>query len=320
MLTSGFDVSVIHGGINILSVGDINGDGKLDVISSGDGSIQWWENPGSADVTWTRHTVYQGSWGDVRMAFAEDINSDGKLDIISSGFGNISWWENTKGDGSTWVRHVITSNDGNAQSITVGDMNGDGHPDLFSYAPMSPVATWYENDGAANPSFTPHTISFPMRPGTVSLGDLTGEGRLDAVITPVFGNSIDWFLNWDGQSPLPTSNPPAPYLPPGSGNLPPGTPMSALMDSVPPQVGSADTGSTVLFTSGTSVSNIGKSALNNSAANGVGSLVLQKGGLAENAGILGAHSQDSIGQVVGLVEATELSSLWEIAAPLSVVS
>src|SRR5216683_2276354 len=151
MNQSGLAVSVVWGRINILSVGDINSDGNLDVISSGLGSITWWENPGSKGGGWIRHDVFQGNgYGDVRMAFAEDINSDGKLDIISSGFGNISWWENTACDGSTWVRHKITSND--AQSITVGDINGDGHPDLFSFAPMSSVATWYENDGAANPS------------------------------------------------------------------------------------------------------------------------------------------------------------------------
>ncbi len=161
---TGLAVSVVHGAINILSVGDINGDGKLDIISSGDGSIQWWENPGSVDGTWIRHTVHPGGlWGDVRMAFAEDITGTGRLDIISSGFGDVSWWENVKGDGSTWIRHTITSNDWTAQSITVGDINGDGKPDLFSFAPMASTVTWYENSGGANPTFTPHTISFPAR-------------------------------------------------------------------------------------------------------------------------------------------------------------
>src|SRR5262249_25561365 len=139
----------------------------------------------------------------------------------------------------------ITSNNWNAQSITVGDINGDGHPDLFSFAPMSSVVNWYENDGAANPSFTPHTISFPTGPGTVSLGDLNGDGRLDAVITPVFSNSITWFMNWDGQSPLPMSALPASELPPSSGISPLGTAMTAPAGFVPPSIGNPNENSTL---------------------------------------------------------------------------
>jgi len=316
---TGLAVSVIHGGINILSVGDINGDGKLDVISSGLGNITWWENPGTADGPWIRHTVYQGNgYGDVRMAFAADMNGDGKLDIVSSGFYNVSWWENSAGDGSTWVRHTITTNDGNAQSITMGDINGDGHPDLFSFAPMSSVATWYENDGSANPRFTPHAISFPTGPGTVSLGDLTGNGRLDAIITPVFGNEIDWFLNWDGQFPLPTSNPPAPYLPPGSGNLPPGTPMSALLEAAPAGVIKTDTRSSTMPDSAT-----GLSSLNTSEGSGptflptmATPISISSSNQSEVAHQFTRYAHGESRQVLGLAEALRLASIWDLVQPL----
>jgi hypothetical protein len=316
---SSLAVSPVWGAINILSVGDMNGDGKLDIISSGDGSIQWWENPGTADGAWTRHIVHQGTpFGDVRMAFAQDMNGDGKLDIVSSGFGDVSWWENSTGDGSTWVRHTITSNDWNAQSITVGDINGDGHPDLFSFAPMSSVVTWYENDGAANPSFTPHTISFPTGPGTVSLGDLNGDGRLDAIITPVFSNSITWFLNWDGQSPLPTPTLPTPELPPGSGISLPGTPMSALADFIPPVIGGADNGPAV-FTRSTSISNTGHSGVNNSTTNGVVPTMFQTIGPAEGSRVLGSDLPYHTGQIAGSADLSDLSLLWEIVPPVGMV-
>jgi len=144
------------------------------------------------------------------MAFAEDITGTGRLDIISSGFGDVSWWENVKGDGSTWIRPTITCHAWTAQSITVGDINGDGKPDLFSFAPMASTVTWYENSGGANPTFTPHTISFPAGAGTVSLGDLNGDGRADAIITQEFGSAISWYMNWDGQSLMPNSTPPQP--------------------------------------------------------------------------------------------------------------
>jgi hypothetical protein len=317
---SSLAVSVVWGGINILSVGDMNGDGKLDIISSGDGSIQWWENPGAADGTWTRHIVHQGTpFGDVRMAFAQDMNGDGELDIVSSGFGDVSWWGNSTGDGSTWVRHTITSNNWNAQSITVGDINGDGHPDLFSFAPMSSVVTWYENDGAANPSFTPHIISFPTGPGTVSLGDLNGDGRLDAVITPVFSNTITWFLNWDGQSPLPTPTLPAPELPPGSGISPPGITMPGLAGFLPPIIGSADGGLTAFAGSASTISNTSHSGLSNSAISVVDPGSFQAVGAAKNAGILSSEMPYYTGQIAGSADLADLSSLWQIVPPLGLV-
>jgi hypothetical protein len=309
---TGLAVSVIHGGINILSVGDINGDGKLDVISSGDGSVQWWENPGSADGTWTRHIVHQGPlWGDVRMAFAQDINGDGKLDIISSGFGDVSWWENSAGDGSTWVRHTIVSNDWNAQSITVGDINGDGHPDLFSFAPMSSGATWYENDGAANPSFTPHTISFPSGPGTVSLGDLNGDGRLDAVITPVFSNSISWFMNWDGQSPLPIVNPLPTELPPSSSNLlsasPSEPPMNDSATFVSPIVANTDSETATSAEAGPASSTVNSAPLSYVALL-PNSSSLKASNLSERSGQLSIHAMGSWTPPKGLEDAVDFSS------------
>jgi hypothetical protein len=307
---TGLAVSVVWGRINILSVGDINGDGKLDVISSGDGSIQWWENPGSVDGTWVRHIVHQGGlWSGVRMAFAEDINGDGKLDIISSGFGDVSWWENTAGDGSTWVRHTITSGDWNAESITVGDINGDGHPDLFSFAPMSSVATWFENDGAANPSFTPHTLSFPTGPGTVSLGDLNGDGRLDAVITPEFSNSIDWFMNWDGQSPLPTSNPPPANSPPISSSS-----AAAVAAPIPgfahPLITSGDSVLGVSDVTGfhqtIHVSSSG--ILTSSIAVISGTATTRAGGAFAQSGQLSVHAMGAYKRSMGLEDETDISS------------
>ena len=41
-----------------------------------------------------------------------------------------------------------------AQDVNVADMDGDGDLDLVSASPTDDDIAWYENNGAADPSFT----------------------------------------------------------------------------------------------------------------------------------------------------------------------
>ncbi|MGE3166754.1 MAG: LamG-like jellyroll fold domain-containing protein [Planctomycetota bacterium] len=83
---------------------DIDGDGDLDVVGGG----WWWENPGTLNIAWTRHTVGAPM---NQMAWVHDIDGDGDPDLLGTdgefrGDG-MSWAENA-GDG-TFSVHPIGS-------------------------------------------------------------------------------------------------------------------------------------------------------------------------------------------------------------------
>jgi hypothetical protein len=137
-----------------IGVGDINGDGRLDIVSP----YGWWEQPGKGVVDtgqWKYHPeafARYGHWsvgvgGSVMAVY--DVNGDGKNDVVTAlnahGFG-LGWFEQKrdKSGNITFVKHMImddfSSEDKNAGGVTFSelhgtgfaDINGDGIPDFIA--------------------------------------------------------------------------------------------------------------------------------------------------------------------------------------------
>jgi hypothetical protein len=190
-----------------LGVGDVNGDGKMDLLEAGG----WWEQPKSLDndPVWTKHDFQFGPGG--AQMFAYDVNGDGKNDVITSlqahGYG-IAWFEQTNEGGVMgFNQHLIVgdSPENNWQGVKFSqphaldlvDMNGDGLKDLitgkrfWAHGPKgdkepeaAPVLYWFElkrEGGTAQ--WHAHLIDDASGVGTqVMAGDINGDGKPDVVM------------------------------------------------------------------------------------------------------------------------------------------
>jgi hypothetical protein len=124
-------------------VADLDGDGDLDVVQSEadnpDGRVAWFENDGKGN--WHRHIIKdKGDGQDFHSLAVADIDMDGDIDLVSGGgplsavgTHKIYLWENLAGPGgnpgaSGWREHIIARKP--VHEIEVGDVDGDGDPDL----------------------------------------------------------------------------------------------------------------------------------------------------------------------------------------------
>jgi large repetitive protein len=179
------------GGSFSVAVGDVNRDGKPDLVAASNGvSVLMNKGDGSflakADYA-TGDSPYSVALG--------DVNGDGSLDIVT---GNTS--DDTasvllnRGDGS-FGAPVVYATGHDSGAIAVGDLNGDGKPDLASasnYYGSTVSVLLNRGDG----SFQAPTL---YGAGTGSLGvvigDLDNDGKADLVTANMRVNTASVFLN-----------------------------------------------------------------------------------------------------------------------------
>ena len=219
-------------------LGDVNGDGRVDIVTP----VGWYEAPPDpAKGKWIFHAeyaVHRVGKPDQHIPASHpmlvyDVNGDGLADIIvgaSHEYG-LAWLEQKRGpDGKrTFKTHWIETDFGQFHTMALGDLNGDGKPDLVTgkrlfahhgrdtscYDPL--FAFWYDMKGG---KFERHILSFnhlpwysgesnvnPAPNGAIAVGmkmvicDLDKDGRNDVVVSGKSGLYVFYNL---GVAPRPT--------------------------------------------------------------------------------------------------------------------
>ena len=184
-------------GAEAIVVGDLNGDGFLDLIVSssdqgglteyfGDGTGRNWKEVKRVGLPSGEERepgdLYYGGWAfDLRLL---DVNGDGIPDLIASYYtGARVWWGDGKGHFTEHSAGLVRSGMGGLYGrLSVGDIDGDGRPDLTIANLVNGVEVYLQN---ADGTWKGPIDAMPELKGgaqAVALGDLDGDGKLDLVI------------------------------------------------------------------------------------------------------------------------------------------
>ncbi|MBL0358746.1 MAG: VCBS repeat-containing protein [Chitinophagaceae bacterium] len=192
-----------------IDVNDIDGDGKTDLIigSSHSGTcFSIARNTGTggnisfaARINFAYGSVPGGSGnvGDACKIYVADIDGDGKPDVtsLSRFFPPFLIYRNTSTPGSVSfaAKVSITSQRnttiGNGSfDMKLGDLDGDGKPEIMYVSSDSSLLSVYRNTSVAgNISFTSKiNIDGPYAPVFVAVNDMNGDGKADIAVLATY--------------------------------------------------------------------------------------------------------------------------------------
>lgn len=184
---------------DITLIADVDGDGLNDILIGGkcpggpdDVSLFWYRNPGRAGAE-------PGRWALCPAAKAPeleaggvvlDITGNGRPDVVAGqqgGHNELYWFECPADPTQRWTRHLIADRFDKYHDQVVGDVDGDGEPEIVFVSQRSRVLAYY--DVPSDPRACPwpddclHVVAEGLEKDIegLAVADVDGDGVMEIV-------------------------------------------------------------------------------------------------------------------------------------------
>jgi len=161
---------------------------------------------GGPPITWFRTGVVFAEGptiGDAPVAAvaAADLDGDGDVDLVTGSGETLRVWRND-GSGAFTQDPAALSAEGRVQSIravALGDLDGDGHPDLVVGQAADPLRAWLGDPGGSGSLFAADAVISPVALDVTrfTLADVDGDFDPDLAVS-VAGAPLHLYVNREG--------------------------------------------------------------------------------------------------------------------------
>jgi hypothetical protein len=180
-----------------IAAADIDGDGRMDILSTANNIVAWHRNLGGSPPNFEPSVIDTGFVGG-RWVTSGDLDGDGDVDVVAADrtTHRIVRYENLlHPTGSVSFRSLVVANDAmRVRDVNVADLDGDGDLDLFSANDGDNTVAWYENLNGSGTAWTKRIVTRTvLYPRSTYAADLDGNGRLDLMSASAEDDSVTIF-------------------------------------------------------------------------------------------------------------------------------